>query len=243
MSEEGKRFAFFDLDHTLIPHDTQLLFCNFVLRHEGWRRCYVLFFLPVLGLGLFRIVGTKGMKRVFLSYLWRMRRERLEALVAAFVDKVFMEEMHPELKEEIEKHREAGRVLVLNSASPEFYVRAIGEKLGFDYAHGTRVVVEDGGMPLVPVIEGANNKCEAKIPRMKAILPEGAGDEIVRIADSYAYSDSAADLPLLALAEHPVMVDPNARLREAGESAGWEELETERHRNHASSLRQAFGLY
>ena len=34
-------FALFDLDQTLLPYDTQALFCNFVLRRHGWRRGYL----------------------------------------------------------------------------------------------------------------------------------------------------------------------------------------------------------
>ena len=52
MSEESneKSFAFFDLDLTIVPFDTQLLFCNHVLRAEWWRRYYLVFFAPCLPL-------------------------------------------------------------------------------------------------------------------------------------------------------------------------------------------------
>lgn len=45
-----RRFAFFDLDHTLLPFDTQALFCNFILQREGWRRVWLLWFLPCVPL-------------------------------------------------------------------------------------------------------------------------------------------------------------------------------------------------
>ena len=40
------RYAFFDLDHTLLPFDTQALFCNFVLRRHPWRIVLHLWFIP-----------------------------------------------------------------------------------------------------------------------------------------------------------------------------------------------------
>ena len=40
-------FAFFDLDHTLLPFDTQALFCNFVLKRERGRTLKHLLFFPV----------------------------------------------------------------------------------------------------------------------------------------------------------------------------------------------------
>ena len=54
-------FALFDLDQTLLPYDTQVLFCNFVLRRHGWRRGYLGLFaaaMPLRGL-----MGAAGMKR------------------------------------------------------------------------------------------------------------------------------------------------------------------------------------
>ena len=68
-TEPAKRgVALFDLDQTLVPWDTQLLFCNWVLRHEPIRRLFLLILLPFLPLSL--VLGSEGMKRVFLSFLW-----------------------------------------------------------------------------------------------------------------------------------------------------------------------------
>lgn len=50
--------ALFDLDQTLVPWDTQLLFCNCVLREEPWRRVYLLVFLPFLP--LVHVLGGRG---------------------------------------------------------------------------------------------------------------------------------------------------------------------------------------
>ena len=71
------------MDQTLVQWDMQLLFYNWVLRHEGWRRLYLLLFLPALPFA--KLLGAEGLKRVFLSFLWGMKRERLEELVAGFV--------------------------------------------------------------------------------------------------------------------------------------------------------------
>ena len=64
--------ALFDLDQTLLPYDTQALFCNYVLRRQGWRRMYLAAFLPVAPLRAAGAVSTRTLKRVFLSYLRRM---------------------------------------------------------------------------------------------------------------------------------------------------------------------------
>ncbi len=212
-----ERFAFFDLDLTLVAYDSQLLFCNHVLRREWWRRFYLLFFAPCLGLYALRILGDYGLKRVFLSYLWGMRRERLAAHVVSFVDEVLPEVLYDEIAGEARRQREAGRRLVMASASPEFYVRAIAERLGFDECYGTRVEIGER-VALFPRFEAPNNKGAAKLEAMREILPPESERPI---AGSYAFSDSSADLPLLELAEHPVMVHPSAKLRAVGEERGW----------------------
>jgi len=238
-------YAFFDLDHTLLPHDTQALFCNFVLRREGWRRVYLLWFVPCLPLAALRLLGLRTMKRVFSSYLVGMRRDRLEALAGEFVASDFETELYPEVVAELERHREEGRLLVLNSASPGFYLEAIASRLGFDHWIGTAMEVPER-MPWLPRIDGPNNKHGAKIVAMRerGIIPEGEGP----LPDSWSYSDSSADLPLLKLAERGVMIHPGKRLAEEGTRAGWSELKPRRpYRGRwggrLATLRQIVGLY
>ncbi|MGB0774724.1 MAG: HAD family hydrolase, partial [Akkermansiaceae bacterium] len=71
-------YALFDLDQTLIPWDTQLLFCNFVLKRQPWRRIYLLILVPFLPFS--KLLGAGGMKRVFLNYLVGMDQGELDAL-------------------------------------------------------------------------------------------------------------------------------------------------------------------
>jgi HAD superfamily hydrolase (TIGR01490 family) len=240
-----RRFAFFDLDHTLLPFDTQALFCNFVLRREPWRRVWLLWFLPCVPLAALGLLGLRTMKRLFLGYLVGMRRERLAELVEEFLETDFAAALHPELLAEVERHRREGRVLVLNSASPDFYLTGIAARLGFDEVFGTRVPLP-GRLPLLPVIEGPNNKHGEKIVAMRAVglVPE----EPPVLADSWSYSDSSADLPLLELAEHAVMVHPGTRLAEIGALRGWRTMTPARPYvgrwgGHLAAARQVCGLY
>jgi HAD superfamily hydrolase (TIGR01490 family) len=246
MSEESHdtRFAFFDLDLTLVAYDSQLLFCNHVLRAEWWRRYYLIFFVPALALYALKILGDEGMKRIFLSYLWGMRRSRLEEYAASFVETVLPEVLYAEIAEEVTRQREAGRRTVMASASPEFYARAIAERLGFDECFGTRVAVGER-VALFPRFEAPNNKHAAKLRAMREILPPESERPI---ADSYSFSDSSADLPLLELVEHPVMVHPSAKLRAVGREREWAErtpprpYADDRGRNLAYA-RMALGLF
>ena len=74
--QKPQGIALFDLDGTLIAWDCQLLFRHFVVRKEPWRVGFVKHFLVLAPLA--KLIGTEGMKRIFLSYLWGMDEEVLE---------------------------------------------------------------------------------------------------------------------------------------------------------------------
>ncbi|HWB04592.1 MAG TPA: HAD-IB family hydrolase [Verrucomicrobiales bacterium] len=211
-------FALFDLDQTLLPYDTQVLFCNFVLRRHGWRRMYLPLVLAAAPLRAVRILGNGGMKRVFLSYLWRMPRAHLTELAHEFAEKVVPPLLYPEIAAEVERHRAAGRTLILTTASPEFYASAIARVLKFDHFFGTRILFQRDPLPLVPRMEGENNKRVEKLKRMRHVL---GSDLSLPLPGSYAYSDSEADLPMLRYVEHPVAVNPDSHLEQAAKEEQW----------------------
>jgi HAD superfamily hydrolase (TIGR01490 family) len=236
------RLALFDLDGTLLAEDTQLLFCNYVLERHATRRLFLPFFLPFVPAAAMRVLGAEEMKRVFLSYLWLMPRRRLLDYASDFARRDVVRRVYPELLEEIRRHRDEGRALVLNSASPDFYVKEIADALGFDHAFGTRVVVRDV-QPLIAEIDGVNNKREAKLPAMTAagLLPCDADD-------SWAYSDSAADLPMLELVKNPVLVNPGRSMAAHGEARAWQILRPAKPWRSPTGqlgaiLRQILGIY
>ena len=208
--------ALFDLDGTLLAWDTQVLFCGFVMRREGWRRVLLLPFFLLLPLA--PLLGTAGMKRVFLAYLWRMERERLDELARGFVAGWFPGRCFPELLDEIARERAAGRRLILASASPQLWVEEVGEVLGFDDFFGT--TVEFGTRaPFFPDLE--NHKGSAKVERLRRV---GLAPEEGKIPDSHGYTDSCADLPMLEICERATVVNPGRKLEGIAEREGWKVL-------------------
>lgn len=218
-----RKLAFFDLDHTLLPFDTQVLFAQFVMEKEAWRRIYLLWFIPCLIPAALGWINLRMMKRIFFSFLLGMPGARLKELAAEFAGEVVPNACYPELIERVEELREEGYFLVLNSASPEVYVTEIARVLGFDAAVGTRLVVEET-MPLVPRINGDNNKHRAKIDAMKErrLIPADYNlDQHGPIPESWAFSDSSADLPLLRIAEWGVTIHPGKKLATEAARRGW----------------------
>lgn len=203
--------ALFDLDGTLIAWDCQLLFRHFVIRREPWRGLFLpvfLAFLPLAGL-----LGAGGMKRVFLCYLWRIDPATLAGYSREFAASV-MPQIYQDVVEMLESHRTAGDLLILASASPEFYVSEIGRELGFDVTLGTPVELG----PFFPDLE--NHKGMAKVARLQATLPAGCFID-GKLRDCHGYTDSTADLPMLALCERATVVNPSPGLTELAEKSGW----------------------
>lgn len=210
--------ALFDLDGTLIAWDCQLLFRHFIVRREPWRGVFLPVFLAALPLA--GLLGAGGMKRVFLSYLWGMSPESLAAYSREFAA-AMMPAIYPELREKLENHRRAGHLLILASASPEFYVAEMGRELGFDLTLGTQV---DTG-PFFPDLE--NHKGAAKVARLDEVLP-ASYFENGRLRRCHGYTDSTADLPMLALCGSATVVNPSPVLAAMAEKSGWEILRPER---------------
>ena len=232
----SRSFAFFDLDHTLLPFDTQALFCNFVLHRRPWRLFLHLFFLPFALGRACRLVSTATAKRAFNAYLWRMPRAELLALARDFAHTGVEKWAYPELRAEILRHKHQGRVLVLNTASPGFYAHDIAEVLGFDHCVATHVELPER-LPLLPRLPSGNNKREAKITAMCADVPGvlEMPDEVR--ARCWSYSDSHADLPLLEFAGQAIVVHPTTRLEPVARERGWTILRPARpYRTRAGNL-------
>jgi phosphatidylglycerophosphatase C len=211
--------ALFDLDGTLLPWDCQLLFRHHVLRREPWRGVFLplfLLFLPFAGL-----LGSGRMKRVFLSFLWRMDPSNLDAYCADFA-RSLMPSIYQEMRRELEKHRAAGDFLILASASPEFYVSHIGRLLGFHLTLGT-VVAERGLFPRL-----TNHKGPAKVDRLRKSLPAAWFDADGRLRQCHGYTDSCADLPMLALCGDATVVNPSPVLTAMANQAGWSIIRPQR---------------
>ncbi len=206
--------ALFDLDGTLIAWDCQLLFRHFILRDEPWRGIFLpvfLAFLPLAGL-----LGAGGMKRIFLCYLHRMPPKKLASASREFAAAI-MPAIYPELRAKLERHRRDGHLLILASASPEFYVAEIGRELGFDLTLGTPVEF----LNFFPDLE--NHKGSAKVRRLQQVLPASYFQN-GRLIRCHGYTDSRADLPLLMLCETATVVNPSLPLEEMALEAGWETL-------------------
>jgi HAD superfamily hydrolase (TIGR01490 family) len=218
-------FALFDLDYTLIPHDTIFLFANYVIRRRPWRILFLLAFAPAAALYVLRLTNVLVLKSAFLSFLCGLSREETDALARDFARSITPKLFYASLLQEIERERARGRTIILNTASPDVYVRYIAEQLKIDLWFATPMQLSER-QPLYPRFSGPNNKSGQKLVAMAQALGYAAApgpDD--RLPDSTAYSDSSADLPMLRLATEAVCVNPSARLRSEARARGWQVVE------------------
>ncbi len=107
----------------------------------------------------------------------------------------------------IEEHRAAGRPLVLATTTPYDLVKPLADALGFDAVVATRYGESDGALR-----RHARRRVRVG-PREAAGHPaRGRSRQGVDLAESWAYSDSFYDLPMLGAVKHPVAVNPDPRM-------------------------------
>ncbi|MEM9131299.1 MAG: HAD-IB family hydrolase [Actinomycetota bacterium] len=129
---------------------------------------------------------------------------------------ILVDRVEPFARQTIEQHRAAGRKLVLATTTPYDVIAPFGEQLGFDAVIATRYQ------------EGADGRYTGRIDG-EFVWSTGKERSVrvwaranrVDLIDSYAYSDSVFDLPLLSAVGNPVAVNPDARLLVIARRRGW----------------------
>jgi phosphoserine phosphatase len=140
--------------------------------------------------------------------------EQVRSIVSETLDEIIDPMVYEEAVDLIEEHHEAGRDVIIISSSGTEIVEPIGERLGVDRALGTQVEIVDGKYTGEILFYAYG---EGKAEAMRALAEENGYD----LAESYAYTDSATDLPMLEIVGHPVCVNPDAPLRAIARERGW----------------------
>ncbi|MEM7275604.1 MAG: HAD-IB family hydrolase [Actinomycetota bacterium] len=199
--------AFFDLDRTLLlgasgPDISAALRRHGVLPDRpipGERALFGLF--DVIGETLPSIALTRQGVRAAAGW-------SVEAVAAAAEDvaDVLADKVEPFAREALAEHRHAGRKLVLATTTPYDLVAPFAERLGFDDVLATRYRSVDGRYD--GTIDGEFVWSRGKARSVVA----WANANLIELADSYAYSDSFFDVPMLSRVGYPVAVNPDPRL-------------------------------
>ena len=214
------KLCLFDLDHTLLPLDSDHAWGEFVVT-LGWAdaeaqraendRFYAQYQDGTLDIAAYVEFATRA---------WR-RRPVPEQLVA---QRRFMEEViRPALRQEaldlVRRHQAEDDLVAIVTATNEFVTRPIADAFGVE----TLIAIElerDAEDRVTGRIRGVPSFREGKIRRVAQWLA-GLGRDVQDFERITVYSDSPNDLPLLQFATHPVATNPSPALEATARERGW----------------------
>ena len=211
--------ALFDLDNTLLSGDSDFEWAQFLIE-QG-----------VLDRELFEAknqafyeqykAGTLDIHE-FLDFqlkpLSRHARKVLDGWHEEFMQRKVRGMMGPAARELVARHRAAGDVCVIITATNNFVTTPIAREFGVEHLIATEPEQKEG--EFTGRVAGVPCFREGKITRLESWM-EQHGWNWNSFAESWFYSDSLNDLPLLRKVKNPVAVDPDATLRAHAEQQGW----------------------
>jgi len=202
--------AIFDLDGTITRHDTLFPLVLRQLARRPWRLGRLLLVAPAAIRFLFDRDRGALKQSLLRATLRGTPRFEMAALARDFVRDKIEHGCFREALSTVRRHRDAGHHLVLMSASVDFYVPEFGRQLGFHQVISTEVRWHDDRLD--GTLISANRRGEEKARCVRELL--AARDD----GETFAYGNSASDLPHLRLVRHGLLVNGSlAARREAAE--------------------------
>jgi len=211
--------ALFDLDNTLLSGDSDFEWAQFlidqgVIDRELYeaknRHFYEQYKAGTLDIHEFLDFQLKPLSRHARRVLDEWHEEFMRTKVRGMMGKP--------AQELVQRHRQAGDVCVVITATNSFVTAPIARAFGVEHLIATEPEQKDG--QFTGRVAGTPSFREGKIARLQDWMKErgwGWGS----FGDTTFYSDSLNDLPLLGMVKNPVAVDPDATLRAHAEQHGW----------------------
>jgi HAD superfamily hydrolase (TIGR01490 family) len=212
--------ALFDLDHTLLPLDSDHEFGEFLIRHglveEQTHRSRNNAFYQQYCEGT--LVLDDYIQ--FSTSAWRgLTPQAQAALQQAFMAEVVQPAIHPQAVELVEQHRAQGDLLAIVTATNEFVTRPIADAFKVETLLAVRLLRDTEGR-VTGQIDGVPSFREGKITRVEQWL-SAQGRQLADFDRVSFYSDSPNDLPLLERANDPVATNPSPALEAVAVERGW----------------------
>jgi HAD superfamily hydrolase (TIGR01490 family) len=131
--------------------------------------------------------------------------------------------MYPRMIEEVRSHQDEGRATFIVSAAGNELVALLARVLDMEGGIGTAYAVDENGL-LTGDLDGPFMYGEGKVEAMRTF----AAEHDIDLGASWAYSDSASDLPMLRAVGYPVAVNPDEELAAVAKREGWRVMRFEK---------------
>lgn len=215
MGEPSKVIAFFDLDHTLLDGSNGTMYAKAMVK-DGYMKPGALFWVAWYTI-LYKL-NRLPRKEVYRKVLDVMGQYTVLEMIR-MMDTGFEKEVLPRLYAGgvriVREHRERGHRTVIATAAGEYIAERVRVQLGADDVIATPIPTK--GDYITSDMEGPTAFMEGKLDMARDYCARQGAD----LGGCYFYSDSASDLPLLEAVGHPVMVNPQFKLRLAVRGRGW----------------------
>lgn len=198
-----EKLAIFDIDYTITRKETLMEFFKYLVLKDIKN----IKFLPrALYSGLMygiKVYDERRVKECFLKFIDNIDEKDLAKLTKSFYDERLSSILYKDAVDMIKKLKNEGYMVILISASPEFYIKEFYAIKEVDLIIGTKFAF-DGGK-FVRKMDGSNCKGEEKVKRLNEVLKEK--NIKVDFKNSYMFSDSLSDKPLLDLVGNPYLIN------------------------------------
>jgi HAD superfamily hydrolase (TIGR01490 family) len=210
----------FDLDHTLLPLDSDYEWGQFLVRlgavdAEAFAARNAEFFRQ------YQAGTLDPLEYLEFAFgtLSRFPRKQLDAWHAQFMEEVIHPAMKPKARELVKRHQDAGDLVLIITATNRFVTAPIAKAFGVANLIAAEPELTAEG-DITGKVVGTPPYGPGKVTNLKAWL-----SSLDKTLDSFErstfYSDSQNDIPLLSLVTHPVATNPNAKLTAHAQAQGW----------------------
>lgn len=217
------KVALFDLDHTLLPIDSDYSWGEFT-QAIGW--CDPVVFKQRNDAFYEHYKAGTLDVHDYVRFATQAIRERgRDASLAArerFMHDVIRPALRADALQLVRSHQGAGDLVAIVTATNEFVTAPIAQAFGVEELIAVRLQQAPGGW-ITGEIEGVPSMREGKVERVRQWL--AARGLALGAVEATFYSDSTNDLPLLEQVDHPVATNPDSRLREIAAQRGWRILD------------------
>lgn len=198
-----KKLAIFDVDYTITKKETLMELFRYVIKEDKRNARYIPRALFSGFLYKIRVYDEKKVKESFLKFIEGMNENELKQLVERFYENRLSRILYEDSINMMKKLKKEGYDIYLISASPEFYLYELYAIKEIDKIIGSKFSIEEGKFKRT--MEGNNCKGEEKVRRLKEVLSQQNIE--VDYKNSYMFSDSLSDKPLLDLVGKPYLIN------------------------------------